>query len=130
MRLSMDSVGSGKRFIRALAAGFAACCFLQCTEHPTEAVQGGGGSEAVALAGSFEYPDHNPAAMVRVRLRPKLFLSDTGSETTALGASAGGEKGTVLNAVTDAKGAFRMDSVKRGEYFLEINDSASRGLLI
>jgi hypothetical protein len=130
MKPSLPAAGTAKRFIRALAAGFAACCFLQCTEHPTEAAQGGGGSEAVALVGSFEYPDHNPAAMVRVRLRPKLFLSDTGSETTALGPALGDGKGTVLNAVTDAKGAFRMDSVKRGEYFLEINDSASRGLLI
>ena len=80
----------------------------------------------MALIGSFEYPDHTPAARVRVRLRPKLFLSDTGSGTTALEVA----KGTVLDAVTDSQGVFRMDSVKRGEYFLEINDSASRGLLV
>lgn len=97
-----------------------------CTEHPTETAQGGGGSEAVALVGSFEYPNHAPAARVRVRLRPKLFLSDTGSGTAALE----DVEGTVLDAVTDAQGAFRMDSVRRGEYFLEINDSASQGLLV
>jgi concanavalin A-like lectin/glucanase superfamily protein/uncharacterized protein DUF2341 len=109
-----------------LAAAIAALFAAHCTEHPTEVGQGGGGSEAVALVGSFEYPNHAPAALVRVRLRPKLFLSDTGSESTGLE----GVKGTVLDAMTDSNGAFRMDSVKRGEYFLEINDSASRGLLL
>lgn len=114
------------RFAYALIGGIAALLAARCADHPTQAVQGGGGSEAVALAGSFEYPGGAPAAGVRVRLRPKLFLSDTGSAAAALE----GAKGSVLDAVTDARGAFRMDSVKRGEYFLEVNDSASRGLLV
>ena len=87
MKPSILAVKPVKRAAYALAGGLAACFLLQCTEQPTEAAQGGGGSEAVALSGSFEYADHNPAALVRVRLRPNLFLSDTGSEATALGAS-------------------------------------------
>lgn len=115
-----------RNILSGLGAALAAVLAMHCTEAPTEVAEGGGGSEAVALVGSFEYPNHNPAAMVRVRLRPKLFLSDTGSETTALE----GIKGTVIDAITDSQGVFRMDSVKRGEYFLEVNDSASRGLLL
>ncbi len=142
MKLSMVSIKIGKRIscartscartlrariVHVLVGGLALLAFSNCTQQPTEVAQsGGGGSEAVALVGSFEYPDHTPAALAHVRLRPKLFLADTGSETTALNAL----HGTVINAVTDANGVFRMDSVKRGEYFLEINDSASWGLLV
>ncbi|HKP98551.1 MAG TPA: DUF2341 domain-containing protein [Fibrobacteria bacterium] len=113
------------RLARALLGSLAILAGTHCTESPTEALQGGGGSEAVALVGSFEYPDHKPAMQASVRLRPRLFLSDT-----AAGAAPAAGSGTVLDAVTDSQGAFRMDSVKRGDYFLEIRDSASHGLLI
>src|SRR3954464_10740337 len=101
---------------RAVLGGFALLGILRCTEGPTETAQGGGGSEAVALVGAFEYPDHEPAIGASVRLRPRLFLSDT-----AGGAVPASAAGTVLDAVTGADGAFRMDSVKRGDYFLEIS---------
>ncbi|MDB5103245.1 MAG: putative protein of unknown function acetylesterase [Fibrobacteres bacterium] len=123
MKLRVVAIRVGKRIIYVLAGGLAVLAAMQCSNRPTEVADGGGGSEAVALIGSFEYPDHTPAAMARVRLRPKLFLSDTGR-------AASPEAGTVIDAVTDASGNFRMDSVKRGEYFLEINDSSSRGLLV
>lgn len=74
--------------------GLAIFAGLQCTENPVETAQGGGGSEAVALIGSFEYPDHRPAIGASVRLRPKLFLSDTDAGTEA--------QGNVIDVKTDA----------------------------
>ena len=115
--------------LRKLGFASAAVSILalaHCTNRPTDVAGGGGGSEAVALVGTVENPDGSAAAGVRVRLRPKLFLADTagGSET------AGMKAGTILDRVTDAGGAFKLDSVKRGEYFVEITDSAGRGLLL
>ena len=99
----------------------AVAAFLRCIGTPTEVAQGGGGSEAVALTGSFNYGDKQPAAQARVRLRPKLFLSDTGAAANANAA---------LDAVTDDKGSFRLDSVQRGDYYLEVGDNSGRGILI
>ncbi len=113
---------------RALAVGLALACLWHCSNRPTEVAGGGGGSEAVALVGTVTNPDGSAAANALVRLRPKHFLSDTaaiggGSETAGMTAS-------IRNVRTDAAGAFRMDSVKRGEYFVEISDSAGRGVLL
>jgi hypothetical protein len=98
-----------------------------CSNRPTDVAGNGGGSEAVALTGSFTHPDGSAAAGVRVRLRPKLFLADTaGGGSEAAGMAAG----TVRDARTDAQGRVRLDSVRRGEYLLEVNDSAGHGLLV
>lgn len=109
-------------------AALAACIALAgCSNRPTEVAGGGGGSEAVALTGLVANPDGTPGAGARVRLRPKLFLADTaggGSETAGL------LPGTVIDRVAGADGSFRLDSVRRGEYFLEITDGAGRGLLV
>ncbi len=133
--MTLNKQAPGKQAFARLSLGVCAgalalLAFAHCGKNPIEATKGGGGSEAVALVGAFEYPDHRPAIAASVRLRPRLFLSDTaGAGATApLPGSVSG--GTIIDAVTDNTGAFRMDSVKRGDYFLEIKDSASRGLLI
>jgi hypothetical protein len=133
-----------ERILRAALAALALAAFPHCTEGPTQSAQGnGGGSEAVALVGSFEYPDHRPAIGASVRLRPRLFLSDTAGAETAPAASVpppapsaiavsalAATPGSAFDVSTDASGAFRIDSVKRGDYYLEVRDSASGGLLI
>lgn len=104
-----------------------------CIEPPTgndPLSQSGGGSEAVALTAGFTQPDGKPAAGIRVRLRPKQFLADTLAGPQAAGSDAGGMGGTVRDAVTDSFGAVHLDSVRRGEYLLEANDSAGHALLI
>lgn len=116
---------------------FAAFAFLSgCVGAPTETAGNGGGSEAVALTGSFTNPDGSAAAGIRVRLRPKLFLADTAGGSEAAGAAGGGSEavglagGTIRDAVTDARGFVALDSVHRGEYLLEANDSAGHALLV
>jgi hypothetical protein len=135
-----------ERVLRLAMASAALAILPQCTESPTQSAQGGGGgSEAVALVGSFEYPDHRPAINANVRLRPRLFLSDTAgaaaapppvtsgapvAPASAASSLAAVSAGTVFDVTTDSTGAFRIDSVKRGDYYLEVRDSASGGLLI
>lgn len=120
--------------MRKLAVALAGICLaagVQCTNRPTEVAEGGGGSEAVALVGAVENPDQTPAAGARVRLRPKLFLADTADVASGGGSETNGSSaGAVIDRFTDADGAFRLDSVPRGEYFIEINDSLGRGLLL
>lgn len=113
--------------IKLCAAAASAAAFLWgCLERPVEPAQNGGGSEAVAMVGAFTNPDGSPAAGISVRLRPKLFLAEIagGSEVIALA------PGTIRDAITDAAGIARIDSVRRGEYLLEVLDSAGRGLLL
>jgi hypothetical protein len=99
----------------------AIAAFLRCSGNPTEVAQGGGGSEAVALVGTFSYGDKQPAVQARIHLRPRYFLSDTGR-------IAKDSKG--FDAVTDANGSFRLDSLPPGEYFLEASDAGALGILI
>jgi hypothetical protein len=115
-----------KRLSLYLSCLPAAIVFLHCVTQGTDVAQGGGGSEAVALTGSFAYPDKRPAVLAHVRLRPKFFLSDTGSVTGAVPGSGS----AAFDAVTDGNGSFRMDSLKRGEYFLEAADSSGQAILI
>jgi hypothetical protein len=97
--------------IYAMFAG----AFLRCGGGPTEVVQGGGGSEAVALTGLVRHPNGSPAVQARVRLRPRLYLTDTAriSDTSKAGAET----------LTDSAGRFRLDSLERGEYELEVRDT-------
>ena len=104
-----------------------------CVDGPTgqdPIAQGGGGSEAVALTAGFTNADGTPAAGIRVRLRPKQFLADTLGVPPPGGGAEAGLAGTVRDAFTDAKGRVHLDSVPRGEYLLEANDSAGHALLI
>lgn len=110
--------------LKTLSILTALAAILQCTESPVEVAQGGGGSEAVALTGSFTNSDHGPAVSAHVRLRPKFFLSDTNA------AVAAGPKPASFDAVTDSNGVFRLDSIQRGEYFLEVSDGSASGILI
>jgi hypothetical protein len=85
----------------------------------------------VALTAGFANPDGTPAAGIRVRLRPKQFLADTlAASPQGGGSEAVGLAGTVRDAFTDARGRVHLDSVRRGEYLLEANDSAGHALLI
>ena len=126
------------------AAAWALLAAAGCMATPTShnpGVEGpnGGGSEAVALAGTFTNPDGTPAAGIRVRLRPKQFLADTlrpkpgsapGNQPQGGGSEAVGLSASVRDGFTDATGRMLLDSVRRGEYLLEANDSAGHALLV
>jgi hypothetical protein len=104
-----------------------------CMDGPTgqdPVAQGGGGSEAVALTAGFANPDGTPAAGIRVRLRPARFLADTLAASQGGGSEVIGLAGTIRDAFTDANGMVHLDSVPRGEYLLEANDSAGHALLL
>lgn len=125
-------VAPGRAFLPWIA-GLALWILAGCTDMPT-ASSGGGGSEAVALTGTFTNPDGSAAAGIRVRLRPKLFLADTSAAAPGAaqggGSEAVGFAGTIRDAITDAQGIVHLDSIRRGEYLLEANDSAGHALLI
>jgi hypothetical protein len=94
-----------------------------CTRSPTSSNdQGGSSSEVVAITGKAMYPDSSVAAGVLVRLRPVDYLR------TVPGSPAKRAR-TVIDAVTDAAGAFTIDSVDTGEYAIEFSDNGSRGSL-
>lgn len=106
-----------------LAAALAALLGLGgCQESPSEVASQGGGSEAVALTGLVRNPNQTPVLGARVRVRPRLFLQDT--------AGASSPRDFVADTVTDDSGAFRMDSLETGEYYLEIRDAAGQGLVV
>lgn len=109
--------------MRLLTAGLACLALTGCFDSPTRVVDGGGGSEAVGLTGVVRNPDQSPALQARVRLRPRLFLQDTVSGLPPASAY-------IADTVTDDSGAFHLDSLEPGEYFLEIRDGKGQGLLL
>lgn len=111
-----------KAAIRLMAA-LACLALLACSESPTRVADGGGGSEAVGLSGIVRNPDQSPALQARVRLRPRLFLQDTvpGLPPASI---------YTADTVTDDSGAYHLDSLEPGEYYLEIRDDKGQGLLL
>jgi hypothetical protein len=108
------------RKTRAALAAVAALGLVHCSDGPTQVSQGGGGgSEAVALTGAVRNPDQTPALGARVRLRPRLYLTDTGAT-----ANPRPEDLTLADVATNDSGAFRIDSLEPGEYVIEIRDTA------
>ena len=107
-----------RRRYAPLMLALLAAALLRCGGTPTEVVDGGGGSEAVGLTGIAMLPGGAPAGGAQVRLRSRFFLA----EASALASLASGADlaGNLPDAVADSAGAFRLDSVPRGEYFLEI----------
>jgi hypothetical protein len=102
----------------------AAVIFVGCL------LDGGGSSETTnglamtpgVVSGSVRNPDGTPSYGARVVLRQRSYLKE--SET-------GLAKGLRFQAETrtDSSGAFSLDSVEPGDYFLEANDSGRSGTL-
>ena len=95
------------------------CIHINCTmsgDISGTGSQAGNGN----VLGKVVNPDGSPAVNVDVFIRPKGFLKDT----TEISGT------TVPDGVTDSTGAFLIDTVEPGEYFIEINDGAKNAILI
>lgn len=101
-------IGAAAVFIAAFLNG----CFTE--EKPPEIVQGGGSSETTngMVMGRVLDSSGAPAAGASLRLRSRAYLADTTSALARLGSDA-------LDAVTDAEGFFRFDSLDPGGYLIE-----------
>ena len=102
-----------------LIFGFMAMFFLQCSMD----LVGGFGSETtngVTVSGVVISQDGTPAAGVDIFIRSESFLKDT-SDTQAV---------SVPDAVTTSTGAFAVDSVDTGTYFIEVNDGSRNAVLV
>ncbi len=94
------------RFLLAAALLAAAC-------QGPERLAGGASETEATVAGRIANADGSPAADVLVRLRPADYLQDT-SRLLAKGSLR-----LLDDTRTDARGAFRFDSVYLGDYALE-----------
>jgi hypothetical protein len=114
---------------RFLACGAAALVFSGCLfggggSETTAEIDHGSGSETVALAGRIVNADGTPAAGAKLRLRPQRFLADTSVNAVHQGSP------DAVDTTVDSQGYFKLDSVPRGEYYLEAGDGADKGVLI
>ena len=84
---------------------------------------GGSGTETSngELVGRVFYPDQSPAAGAQVFVRRDDFLTDTSRAGSGL---------ALADAITDAGGGFRLDSLLPGDYKLEIRDGQGQAVLI
>jgi len=95
------------------------CIHINCTmsgDISGTGSQAGNGN----VLGKVVNPDGSPAVNVDVFIRPKGFLKDT----TEISGT------TVPDGVTDSTGAFLIDTVEPGEYFVEINDCIQNAILV
>lgn len=110
------------RRIGAILATAILALLFAC-ENPVRVEVAGGASETEAtVAGRVLRSDGTPAPGATVRLRPSYFLSDTGAPGLPKGLAR-----TRGDAVTDADGYFRFDSVFLGNYAIEAADVGRGG---
>lgn len=95
------------------------CEFIGCTLSGDIAGTGSQAGNGNVL-GTVVNPDGSPSVNADVFIRPKEFLKDT-TEITGP---------TLPDAVTDSTGAFVIDTVEPGEYFVEINDGVKNAILV
>ncbi len=90
-----------------------------------DSLSGGFGSETTngRISGKALLPDGRPAAGARVSVRRTDFVN-----LSFLGEISATNPRTIGDAVTDSEGAFLVDSLDTGSYFVEINDNKSNAV--
>jgi hypothetical protein len=107
-----------------LATILGAALLAGCLFQPEDRVSGGGSSETTngLVLGRVRNPDGTPAAGARVVLRQRSYLKESELALAKTGRF-------LAETRTDSTGAFALDSIDPGDYFLEANDSGKAGTL-
>ena len=103
-----------KTIIRIFIAGICVGMPLSCSLNVFQESSSGGGSEITNGASAYvRYSDGTPAVSAQVFVRSQRFLKDTSRVDSS----------RVPDVYTDESGFFKIDSLKPGNYFVEINDT-------
>jgi hypothetical protein len=93
---------------------------MQCSR-PTALSGGSTITDNAKVSGSVFYINGLPAKSAAVRMRTHTYVQPVGTKPDSL---------TRYDTVTDDSGRFSIDSVKKGEYRIEINDEKTSAVLI
>lgn len=85
-----------------------------CVVNPT--ISGAGGQTTNGITVAVVYPGGKVGAGIPVRVRPAGYLAETSG-------TANVPSGSVVNGITDKDGVFKVDSLGKGSYIVEVNDS-------
>ena len=84
-----------------------------CAVNPT--ISGAGGQTTNGITVAVVYPGGKAGAGIPVRVRPSGYLAEASGITNVT-------SGSVVNGMTDAAGMFKVDSIEKGSYIVEVND--------
>ncbi len=106
------------KFILSLISSVILSVYMGCSMSD----MAGTGSQAGngMVVGTVLLPDGSPAAGAELFIRTESFLKDTSYSQAE----------RVPDAVTNSTGAFAIDSVNTGNYFIEINDGSRNAVLV
>jgi Concanavalin A-like lectin/glucanases superfamily/Domain of unknown function (DUF2341) len=103
-----------KTVIRIFVASMCIGMSMSCSRNVFQASDAGGGSEVTNGASAYvRYSDGTPAVSAQVFVRSQRFLKDTSRVDSS----------RVPDVYTDESGFFKIDSLKPGNYFVEVNDT-------
>jgi hypothetical protein len=103
-----------KPIIIAIIAAMVLCCL--CSQMSTaNGGDSGSASEVIAAQGVVVDSSGNRQGNALVKVRPADYL-------TPIEQGMAESAGTILDTVTDASGAFTIDSLVPGDYFIEVSD--------